>query len=137
MPENNLPFAIAVMAIAGIVYAAPILLLRSMVGDAADEDKLNTGKDRIGLLFAFMTLTSKAGYALSIGITYMILQYLGFEAALRANNSPQAINGLLAVFFGFPIVCNIIVAIFMAKYPLSKQRVDEIQATLSQRGGDA
>ncbi len=134
MPSGNFPVAIAIMAIAGIVYAAPILLLRSMVGDAADEDKLNTGKDRIGLLFAFMTLTSKAGYALSIGISFMILDALGFKAVLRDANSPQAINGLLTVFFGFPIVCNLIVAFMMARYPLSKKRVDEIQAELTNRG---
>lgn len=133
MPAGNFLLALGVMAIAGIVYAAPILLLRSMVGDAADEDKLNTGKDRIGLLFAFMTLTSKAGYALSIGITYMILQALGFEARLQDANSQTAINGLLAVFFGFPIICNLIVGTLMAKYPLSKARVDEIQSILSKR----
>lgn len=137
MPAGNLPLALIVMAIAGIVYAAPILLLRSMVGDAADEDKLNTGKDRIGLLFAFMTLTSKAGYALSIGITYMILQALGFEAKLQDANSPNAINGLLAVFFGFPIICNLIVGYLMARYPLSKERVEEIQNALSRRPANA
>ena len=131
MPENNFMVAVVLIALCGIVYAAPILLLRAMVGDVGDEDKLKTGEDKTGLLFASMTLTSKAGYAVSVGITYPLLEWIGFKNELGAGNSDFALNGLQIIFMGFPILANIIIILLMRKYPLTRARVDEIQKQLA------
>jgi glycoside/pentoside/hexuronide:cation symporter, GPH family len=133
IPSNNLIIAIALVCLAGIVYAAPILLLRAMVGDAADEDTLVNGQDRTGLLFAAMTLTSKLGYAFASGITYMLLGKFGYVANLGAQNTASSILGLNFIFFSFPIISFVIVGFLMFHYPLSHSRVEEVQAQLAKR----
>lgn len=132
MPENNIILASIFMIIAGVVYAAPILLLRAMVGDAADEDKLNSKKDKTGVAFAFMTLTSKLGYAISIGISYLILGLIGFDPKLGINNTSFAINGMQAIYFIIPIVCFAYIAFIMKKYPLDAAKVAEVQKKLAE-----
>lgn len=133
IPKDNFLIALILISLAGVVYAAPILLLRAMVGDIADEDKLVNGNDRTGLLFASMTLTSKAGYAFSVGITYFLLDKIGFDPKIGENNSQFAMLGMQWIYFILPVFCHIIVGILMLRYPLSAQRVEEVQKELEKQ----
>lgn len=120
--------------IGGLSYAAPMYLMRAMMADIADEDLLATSKDRTGLLFSIVTLTSKAGYALAVGLTYMLLDAVGFQAKPDAVNSAEAISGVTWMFIGLPVLLNTACMIAMARYPLTEARTREIQAALEARG---
>ncbi len=133
MPSGNFPIAALMIALAGIVYAAPILLLRAMVGDVGDEDKLKSGHDRTGLLFACMTLTSKAGYAVSVGVSYLLLDMIDFKSAKNAINTGFALNGLQMIFMGFPAIAYIIIILLMKNYPLTRSRVEDVQRQLAEK----
>lgn len=137
LPKGDVVMAGILIGIVGISYAAPLYLMRSMVSDVGDEDKLVTKKDRTGLLFALLGFTTKTGYALAIGVTYVLLQAIGYDAKLGMANSASSIDGLTMIYFGFPIVCQCIAAFLMRGYPLTRERVEEVQLQLRQQEIDA
>jgi Na+/melibiose symporter-like transporter len=122
IPENNFLIAGLTMAVAGIVYTSGLYLLRAMMADIGDEDLLLTGQDRTGLLYALVTLTGKAGYALAVGVTYIGLGFIGFESKLEDQNTPDARMGLTALFIGIPIIVNLIGAALLVRYPIDYKR---------------
>jgi glycoside/pentoside/hexuronide:cation symporter, GPH family len=134
LPEGQVALAAAGMAVAGAVYAAPAYLLRAMMADVGDEDLLVTGKDRTGLLYAMVTLTGKAGYAFSVGITYVALSAFGFEARLGGDNTQQALTGLVGMFVAVPVLMSLVGAALLRGYPLDAARTAEVQAALASRG---
>jgi Na+/melibiose symporter-like transporter len=131
LPENNFVAAAIGMSVAGIVYTAGAYLLRAMMADIGDEDLLQTGQDRTGLLYAFVTLTGKAGYALAVGVTYVGLGLFGFNSKLGAENTPEALAGLTLLFLGLPVVVNLLGALLLLKYPIDAKRTAELQAEIA------
>jgi glycoside/pentoside/hexuronide:cation symporter, GPH family len=131
LPENNFVAAAIGMSVAGIVYTAGAYLLRAMMADIGDEDLLQTGQDRTGLLYAFVTLTGKAGYALAVGVTYVGLGLFGFNSKLGAGNTPEALAGLTLLFLGLPVAVNLLGALLLVKYPIDAKRTAELQAAIA------
>ena len=130
VPEDNFPIACLAMAVAGIVYTSAAYLLRAMMADIGDEDLLQTGQDRTGLLYALVTLTGKAGYALAVGVTYMGLGFIGFESRLEDQNTPEALMGLTALFIGIPIIVSLIGAALLVRYPIDFNRTLKLQSEI-------
>ena len=135
LPENNFVAAAIGMAAAGIVYTSGAYLLRAMMADIGDEDLLETGQDRTGLLYAFVTLTGKAGYALAVGVTYVGLGLFGFNSKLGSGNTPEALTGLTLLFIGLPVVVNVLGATLLLKYPIDAKRTAELQAAIAAKRG--
>lgn len=130
LPEGNFIATAAGMAVAGIVYTSGAYLLRAMMADIGDEDLLQTGQDRTGLLYALVTLTGKAGYALAVGVTYIGLGLFGFNSKLGGENTPEALAGLTFLFIGLPVIVNLIGAVLLVKYPIDAKRQAELQAAI-------
>jgi glycoside/pentoside/hexuronide:cation symporter, GPH family len=129
-PPGNFLVASLGMGIAGLSYTAGAYLLRAMMADIGDEDLLRTGQDRTGLLYALVTLTGKAGYALAVGVTYIGLDLVGFVPRLGPDNSADALNGLTALFIGLPVLATIIGASFLIRYPIDAARTAQLQAEI-------
>jgi glycoside/pentoside/hexuronide:cation symporter, GPH family len=138
LPEDNFPIAAAGMAFFGLVYTSAAYLLRAMMADVGDEDLLRTGQDRTGLLYALVTLTGKAGYALAVGITYFALSLIGFDAKLGGGNSQSSIDGLAYLFIGLPVVMSLVGAWTLRGYPIDAARTAALQVEIEkQRAGTA
>jgi Na+/melibiose symporter-like transporter len=118
----------------GIGYSAINLLPRSMLADVADQERLNCGVERTGLLFALLTGVWKIGQAVSVGAMLFIAAKIGFSAAAGANNPPEALQGLTYLYVGIPVLLNIIGAIVIYNYPLTAARHAEIRRELEARG---
>jgi glycoside/pentoside/hexuronide:cation symporter, GPH family len=131
LPPGHFAIAAAVMALAGIVYTAGAYLLRAMMADVGDEDLLVTGQDRTGLLYALVTLTGKAGYALAVGVAFLGLSAIGYDPTRGADNSPSALAGLTALFIGLPAFLNLLGAWLLRGYPIDAERTRDIQAQIS------
>ena len=129
-PNGNEPLAFITIALGGIPYAAPNQISRAMLADAADEDRLTSGVDRTGLLYALVAATAKIGPALAVGITFIGLdQLVGFDPNSE-HNTPLAIHGLEAFFILLPAVLFALATLCLIGYPLTRRRHDEIRKAL-------
>lgn len=134
LPAGNFITAIPFLIAAGIPYSAGALLLRSMMADYGDEERLSSGKDRTGLLFAILTGTVKVGSALAV-TSLMFLDALGFDAAHAANSTPESMQGLMALYAFVPGIVGLLAAAAMIGYPLTEAKHAEILRQLGDRDG--
>jgi Na+/melibiose symporter-like transporter len=129
IPNGNLMWGCVASVVSGLPYAAANQLARALMADAGDEEKLKSGVDRTGLLYAILTGTAKIGAALAVGVTFVALDAVGFDAA-SDNNSAAATLGLHALFLGLPGLLFLAAAACLIGYPLTRQRHDEIRRSL-------
>jgi len=133
LPKAVFPLMAPAMFVVGFIASAYLFLLSAMVADVSDEVRLETGKDRTALLYALFTGTQKVGSALSVGITFAILDAIGFKAAEGSVNAPDAIWGLEACFVVAPVLAILLGGLAMWGYRLTEQRHREIRDGLATR----
>ena len=131
LPAGHPTLAAAAALAAGLPYAASNQIVRALMADAGDEERLNSGIDRTGLLYAILTGTTKVGAALAVGVTFIGLERIGFMAS-SSHNSVGALHGLEGMFLGLPSLLFILAALPLIGYPLDRQRHDEIRAALAE-----
>ena len=136
LPKENFVLAACGMAFFGLVYTSSAYLLRAMMADIGDEDLLRTGQDRTGLLYALVTLTGKAGYAFAVGLTYLGLSMVGFQATLGGTNTDNAIQGLTWLFIGLPVVMSLLGAAVLWRYPIDATRTAALQSEIALKRAD-
>ena len=132
-PSWGFAAALPAMAIAGLPYIAAPSLLRAMLNDAADVDRLETGLDRNALLQALLTSTQKISYATPVAIIYPVLSLIGFQPKPGAPNSDGAILGMTLLFVLAPVVLMLIAAWVASRWPLNREAHSEVQAALAAR----
>jgi len=114
----------------GFVASSFTLLIRAMVADVADEVRLEQGKEQLGLLYAMVTSTQKVGSAISVGIIFPILAFVGYNAAEGAVNTPEAIRGLEMCYLFAPIILVLVGGACFFGYSLDAERHAEIRRKL-------
>ena len=134
-PSWGFAAAIPAMAIVGLPYIAAPSLLRAMLNDAADVDRLETGLDRNALLQALLTSTQKISYAMPVAIIYPILGWIGFQPRPGAANTESAIWGMTLLFVLAPVALMCAAAWIASRWPLDRERHAEVQAALAARAG--
>ena len=136
LPEKNFLLAVPFLIAAGIPYSAGALLLRSMMADYADEERLASGRDRTGLLYAILTGTVKVGGALAV-TSGLVLTAVGFNAAKPALSTALSMDVLLGMYAAVPGVIGLLAAACMIGYPLTEEKHAEILRQLADRDGAA
>jgi len=134
MPPGNLWFFGIAAIWGGTMACAADMLPRSMMADVSDEDRLESGHDRTGMLFALLTVTHKLGQALSIGIVYFALDLIGFKAAGGADNPPTAMTGVSILYGIVPSILYILAALVVRQFHLTPEKHAEIREALAARG---
>ncbi|NWG53546.1 MAG: MFS transporter [Hydrogenophilaceae bacterium] len=129
IPHGQFVPALILMAIAGLHQGASNMLLRAMLADVIDADRLKTGQARAGLFNSLLLITSKAGLATG-PVTYAVLALYGFQTELRGNNSPEAMAALDAMFIVAPAVIFLIAAVSLRIYRLDEAAQRAIRAEL-------
>lgn len=132
VPDNNFPVMAVAVFLAGIPYAAYLLLTRSLMADIGDEVLLETGHDQKGTLMSILSATTKLGYAFSV-LTLSALALMGFDNK-AAHNTPEALFWVEAFFIGLPVVFLLLGAWAMTSYDLTPERYAAIQSALKAKG---
>jgi len=130
LPGTFWPMAIGTF-IAGLPGAASGILVRAMIADAADEDRLRTGIDSTGMLFGLVTAMNKMGNALAVGIAFVALDLLQFQAN-AAGTAPASI-ALYGLYLGLPCLIAAAAIGLLWNYPLTSERHAEIRRILASR----
>jgi Na+/melibiose symporter-like transporter len=125
------------LVLAGLPYSVPGVMLRSMMADVSDEERLRSGADRTGLLYALFSGTSKIGYALAVGVSFIGLDMVGFQAVSGMQNSASALLGLQIFYVGVPGLLGLFAAIVVLGYRLDGPRHAQIRDALALRDGAA
>lgn len=137
IPKGNMLIAVAPMFMAGFLAAGFNVLTRAMTADIADEVRLEQGKERSGLLYAITTMTSKIAGAFSIGLTFLVLEAVGYQAKEGVVNTPEAIHNLELAYLIGPIVFVMLGGVCMIGYNLGEKQHAEIRRQLDERDAQA
>ncbi len=133
LPQANLWAAAPFMFVMGFLAISFVILGRAMLADASDAVRLEDGEDRAGLLYALLSTEQKIAGAVSIGLTFLALSVLGYDAHEGAHNSAQAVSGLAWTFLLGPVVFVMLGGACYLGYRLDARRHAEIRAALALR----
>jgi GPH family glycoside/pentoside/hexuronide:cation symporter len=133
IPPATMSLAIPGMIAVGFVSSAFILIVRAMVADVADEVRLETGKERVGLLYALVTTTQKVGTAITVGVSFTVLDLVGYNAAEGAVNTPAAIRGLELCYVFAPVIFVFFGGAAFIGWKLDAKRHAEVRRQLDER----
>jgi glycoside/pentoside/hexuronide:cation symporter, GPH family len=120
-----------VCVITGICLAGDLMLPPAIQADVLDEDRVATGTERAGLLFAWLGLLSKFAYALPIGIAFPLLAWAGFSASAGAVNDESAVRTLAVLYGAVPVVLKLLACWSLKGFPLDAARQRALRATLA------
>jgi len=126
---------LAILTIAqGLTQSSGNLMLRAIVSDVADKQRLETGTDRAGLLFSVFGLSMKAGNAVAIGFVLPLVAWLGFKAS--GPNDANSLFALKCVFALVPFAAHTLSALIMLRFPLDEARHAQIRDALEALGAE-
>ena len=137
LPKANLWAASPFMFVMGVLATSFVILDRAMLADVGDAIRLETGLQRAGLLYALLNSTQKVAGALSIGLTFLILGWLGYDPHEGAVNTPHAIHALAWTFLLGPVIFVMLGGACYLGYDLDARRHGEIRAALAARDAAA
>lgn len=129
---GQLPLLLALTVAQGLAQGSGNLMLRSMVGDVADQDRLRTGEDRTALYFSVFSISSKAAMAAAVGVAFPLVGWLGFDPK-AAVNTPEALRGLQLVFALGPALAHLLSAGLLFGFTLDARAHAAIRSELAQR----
>ncbi|MFY8209653.1 MAG: MFS transporter [Caulobacter sp.] len=130
---HGLAWAIVTMTLAGLPYSAGPILLRAMMADLGDEERLHSGVDRSGLLFGLLSGSVKIGSAFAVFAAVTAIEAMGFRADLGANNNPTALAALSSAFSLAPALLGLAGAALIFGHRMDKAAHDVIRQQLAAR----
>ena len=133
LPKHQPLIAYAMAALAGLTYAASLLLTRALIADIGDEVISKTGHDHKGVMMAILSATTKLGYAISLSAVTILELYFGFDSKL-AQNSEASLFWVQAAFVGLPVIFLILGILSMLGYDLTPERHQAVMKALEEKG---
>lgn len=130
---HGLIWGVITMTLAGVPYAASHILLRAMMADLGDEERLASGVDRSGLLFGLLSGTVKIGASAGVLAAGGLLTAFGFDAGLAARNSPAAQTALSLTFALAPAVLALAGAALIRGHRMTEAAHGQIRRRLEER----
>jgi len=119
----------------GLTQGSGNLMLRAILADVADKQRLETGSAHGGLLFSIFGLSMKAATAVAVGVVLPLVGWLGFDPG--GANGAEALFSLKCVFAFVPAAAHVVAAVLMLSFPLDEKRHGEIHGALARRGQQA
>ena len=118
IPAHNFAVAAVIIGLAGIPAVAPAFLLRAMLADVSDAETLQSGQEKTGLFYAVLAAVQKLGYAIPVGLSYVILEAIGFVPKLGGGNTADAISGLTLMFIVPPVLLALAASAIVRGWPI-------------------
>lgn len=128
LPQHAFWLTFVVYLFVGVNVGAKDFLMRAIMADVIDQDRVNTGVDRSALYYSMLTLTAKVGLAASVGIIYPMLDLVGFDPT--GVNSETTLTGVRVVVATSPTVLLFLVAVLMWRFPLDRRHQEALRAQL-------
>ena len=131
LPAGNFLAFAPGMFLVGAMAAGFGVMIRALTGDIADEIRLETGREWMGLMYALTIGTTKIASGLS-ALTFVLLAAIGYHAKAGAVNTPEAIHSLQLVYIVGPIFFVMIAGSCFIGYRLTPERHADIRRQLDE-----
>ncbi len=126
--RETLPLLIGLTVAQGLAQGSGNLMLRSMVSDVADLQRLSSGEERTGLLFSMFSLSGKFATGVAVGVALPLVGLLGFRPGHA--NAPDVLFGLKLVFALGPALAHLASALLIRRFPLDQSRHADVRRAL-------
>ena len=130
LPKGDFPVFSVLMFQVGAMAAGFTVMMRAIAADIADELRLDSGREWMGLIYAGLTATSKLATAGAIFLTFNVLAMVGYRVGAGATNTPEAIRGLELAYIVGPIIFVMAAGACFLGYRLTAERHAEIRRKL-------
>lgn len=128
IPAQQFWMTFVVFIFVGVNIGAKDFLMRSIMADVIDQDRVNTGIDRSALYYSMLTLTAKVGLAASVGIIYPMLDLVGFNPS--GVNTESVLSGVRLVVATSPTLLLFLVVFVMWNFPLDKATQQKLRGQI-------
>lgn len=126
--------ALQILVSLAIGVAAP--LTWSMFADVADYSELKNGANSTGLIFSSSSMAQKFGGAIGGFLLLALLGAFGYDKDL-ATQAPRTLGAIKAMMSYVPAIGAVLSIIFLSFYPLTTGKMNDIQAELKIKRGEA
>lgn len=117
-----------------IGVAAP--LTWSMFADVADYSELKNGSNSTGLIFSSSSMAQKFGGAIGGFLLLALLGVFGYNKDL-AVQAPRTLGAIKAMMSFIPAIGAALSILALSFYPLTTSKMNEVQAELKKKRGEA
>ena len=124
-PSADFWWVLFIFILVGVNFGAQDLLMRSIMADVVDQDRVNSGADRGALYYSTLTLTNKLGAGLAVLIIYPILDVVGFNAG--GVNSQDTLDAVRIVVAASPTAVTFLVALIMWHFPIDQATQQDLR----------
>jgi GPH family glycoside/pentoside/hexuronide:cation symporter len=131
-PAGNFWFAFAAFAIVGVSYGAPAFLIRAMMADVSDADAVENNAERAGLMYSFLTLTSKFGLGWAVFIAFGILGLVGFDPRV-AHPAAAVVEHLRLAYVLVAVTLSLACLVIALGYPIDEREQRRLRDEIEQR----
>jgi Na+/melibiose symporter-like transporter len=132
IPYGNVWVAGVVLVLTGVPYGAPAFLIRSMMADVSDADTAENDAERAGLMYSFLSLTSKFGIGLSVFVTFLALSLIGFDPK-ATHFAPDLPIHLRWVYVAIPMFFNVLCLLAVFGYPIDEVKQRALRNEIERR----
>ena len=134
IPTGKFLFFIVVMCLKGASIGALTALPYAMAADVVDVDSMRTGKSQGGAYFSIWLMARKLAYALGLLVGTNLVVLFGFDSLadpMSNTNTMFALLMLAVTYSVIPAVFKFVAMPLLWNYPLTEDRVREIQRDLA------
>ena len=112
------------------------VVIPPMLGDIVDFDELRTGERREGSFSSIYSWQLKMAFSIGGGLSGPLVELVGFRVAAGIHQ-PEHVIYLMRVLLSFiPLVFVGIAMILLARFPLNRAKMAEVNAELVRRRGE-
>ena len=131
IPTDNYGLQLAANAFGSFCLGPTSALVWAMYADVADYGEWKFGRRSTGLVYAASLFAIKTGTAAAGFLLPWVLAIYGYAANMK--QSDDAIQGIVLSFTLFPAAFAVLKGVMLWLYPLSKAKVNQIEADLKAR----
>lgn len=133
-PTGKFLFFIIVMCLKGSSIGALSALPYAMAADVVDLDAAQTGKRQGGAYFSIWSMTRKLAYAGGLLIGTSLVVFWGFDSLadpLNTTNTEFSLLMLAITYSVIPAIFKFVAMPLLWNYPLTEEKVAEIQSDIA------
>jgi Na+/melibiose symporter-like transporter len=115
LQEKDFLYFLIICIVTGMSLGADMALPSSIQADVAQQSK-KTNNDISGILFGFWAMITKFSLALAVAISFIILEFTGFDTQ---NVNEISLIALIVLYSIVPILLKLMSIILLSKYELT------------------